>query len=280
MNSEHPDSNNDNEKLKNGVLSLTHISRLKCINNAHFINDIGTTPYHLIAPILMKKTAKSLKQIEYDSPQIMHDSEPLWKALIKRDFPDRPLNQTTLKNGKKSNISSRTLYDKYLNDRERQRENAANNLKKIVRNLNDLKNKNKVKAINKVLPTNKRKLTNNQINGNKNSRIFKSSLLQKARIVNKQRVRNFQQTNVIGTNRNGLGLINLGSLKRDNKGTINTGGNKSTITNSSINMGTRTGNTNNINKKKIELSNSVNISRVKRQKIKPTSISSNKEKSK
>lgn len=185
-----PDS--PEEKMKNGVLSLTHIARLKCINNAHIINDVGTTPYHLIEPVLLKKTAKSLRQIESVSPQIIADSEPLWKSLVKRDFPDRPVNQTVLRSGKKVNVSSRSLYDKYFSEREAQRQNATNNIKQIVRNLNEVKNRNKVKAVNKVFASNKPRLAHSRPASNQ-QHPFKSSLLQKARVANKQRVRNFSQ---------------------------------------------------------------------------------------
>lgn len=206
--------NSPEEKMKNGVLSLTHIARLKCINNAHIINDIGTTPYHLIEPVLMKKTAKSLRQIESVSPQIIADSEPLWKSLVKRDFPDRPINQTVLRNGKKVNISSRNLYDKYFKEREAQRQNATNNIKQIVRNLNEIKNKNKVKAINRVLPSNKPKMSYNRPTTNQHA--FKSSLLQKARVANKQRVRNFSQAkNNSRILNNKVELVKIGTAQKN-----------------------------------------------------------------
>lgn len=170
----------------NGILSLTHIARLKCINNAHLINDIGTTPYHLIEPVLMKKTAKSLKQMESQSPQIIKDSEELWKNLLRRDFPDRPISQL--------DSTSRNLYDKYSMERDDQRRNAVGNLKMITKKLNDMKNKNKVKSINKVLPpVKKSRSIGSATITTPTTQVFKSSLLQKARVANKQRVRNFIQ---------------------------------------------------------------------------------------
>lgn len=254
--------NSPEEKMKNGVLSLTHLARLKCINNAHLINDIGITPYHLIEPVLMKKTAKSLKQMESNSPQIIADSEPLWKSLLKRDFPDRPENQIILNNGKKMNISSRNLYDKYVKEREQQRLNATNNLKQITRNLNEIKNKNKVKTLNKILPTNKSKMVY------KSQPVFKSSLLQKARVVNKQRVRNFTNNNnsknkVVDTN---LGLVKISS-------NISTPQKFNNISNNRI--GTKLGNNNNYrrnivkstDKKRIDLSNPGSNDNNKRKRI-------------
>ena len=190
-------TNNYNDKTINGVLSLSHIARLKCINCAHLIDDIGTAPYHLIEPILMKKTAKSLKQMEIKSPQIIPESEKLWETLLKRDFPDRPLIQfSNLNNGERIKMLSRNIYDKYLNEREIQRKNAVGNLKQLNQKLMALKNKNKVIAINKPLPSTKPKfISKNLKNHQSNTKVFKSSLLQKAREVNKQRVRNYTQVN-------------------------------------------------------------------------------------
>lgn len=209
------------EKAKTGVLSLTHLARLKCINNAHIINDIGITPYHLIEPVLMKKTAKSLRNIESMSPQIISDAEPLWKALVKRDFPDRPDSQIIPQNGKKVSISSRNLYDKYVKEREQQRQNAASNLRQITRNLDEIKNKNKVKAINKVLPSNKPRLPYSRGNTNNTGNNFKSSLLQKARVLNKQRVRNFSQSQSKPImHSNTIGLVKIGSASNTSSRSI------------------------------------------------------------
>lgn len=186
----------DLDILNKGVLSLLHIARLKCINNAHIINDIGSTPYHLIEPVLKRKTAKSLKHIESISPHIINDSEPLWKSLLKRDFPNRPNSRLILKkNGKKGFIQSRILYDKYANELEEQRKNATDNLKQITKNLNNLKNKNKLIPISEPIKS-AHKISKRINNFSQPKRNFKSSLLQKARIVNKQRVRNFQTTTI------------------------------------------------------------------------------------
>ncbi|ODV86094.1 hypothetical protein CANARDRAFT_190940, partial [[Candida] arabinofermentans NRRL YB-2248] len=131
--------------------SLTQLARIKCIQNAHLINDIGIAPYHLIEPILKKKSANSLKLMELQSPQIIANSEPLWRSLIKRDFNDRPLDLITIKNGKKLKFKARDLYYKYLKERENQRLLAAENLKLITKQLTIEKNKNKIKALNHVI---------------------------------------------------------------------------------------------------------------------------------
>ncbi|TID29714.1 hypothetical protein CANINC_001727 [Pichia inconspicua] len=192
------------EKQNKGVISLTQLARLKCINNAHLINDIGSTPYHLIEPILVKKTAKSLKQIEEQSPHIIADSENLWKLLISRDFPDRPLTHPISENGRRVNMKSRKLYDKYINDREVQRQNAVGNLKQITKNLNSMKNKNKVKSIDNFLPMKRQRVMTLP-----KQQSFKSSLLQKARVVHKQRVRHFLQPKPVISQQSSFGMVRL-----------------------------------------------------------------------
>lgn len=192
---------NDNK----GVISLTQLARVKCINNAHLINDIGSTPYHLIEPILVKKTAKSLKQIEEQSPHIIADSEQLWKSLISRDFPDRPLTHPVSENGRRVNMKSRKLYDKYIHDRELQRKNAVGNLRQITKNLSDMKNKNKVKSIDNFLPTKRQRVMTIS-----KQQPFKSSLLQKARVAHKQRVRNFVQPKPVILQKPSFEMVKLG----------------------------------------------------------------------
>ena len=208
------DQEESSDKIRNGILSLTHIARLKCINNAHIITDIGCTPYHLIEPVLKKKTAKSLKQIELQSPQIIADSEELWKELLKRDFPDRPLAYITIENGTNNvTIPSRQLYDRYLRERELQRQNAVGNLKQITQKLKEMKNKNKLTAIDRALPSGRPKQSFRQ--AATPTKVFKSSMLQKARTLNKQRVRNFiqpGQNKVFNPGSTSNGTINLTKL--------------------------------------------------------------------
>lgn len=193
------------EATTSGTLSLTHIARLRCINNAHLINDIGSTPYHLIEPVLVKKTAKSLKQIEEQSPHIISDSEKLWKSLISRDFPDRPLTHSVSENGRRVNLKSRALYDKYITERDLQRKTAVGNFKQITKSLNDQKNRNKVKSIENFTPPSR-----SRISSIPKQQPFKSSLLQKARVANKQRVRNFAQPKTVFRQPAPTNLIRLG----------------------------------------------------------------------
>ncbi|GMG21276.1 unnamed protein product [Ambrosiozyma monospora] len=176
---------------RTGALKLTQICKLKCMQNSHLINDIGSAPYHLVEPILKKKSAKSLKVIESNSPQIIPHSDPLWKSLVERDFSDRPSERTTIKKGKQARVPSRELYDIYSKEREEQRNKAAAKLRLLNKNLSMEKNKTKVKALNHiVIPTNNKKAQQREvINGG-----FKSSLLQKAKHQNRMRAQFMSQS--------------------------------------------------------------------------------------
>ncbi|VEU23789.1 DEKNAAC104940 [Brettanomyces naardenensis] len=188
---------------RTGVLSLVHLARLKCIQNAHIINEIGCTPYHLIEPVLRKKTAKSLKLIEQQSPQIIPYSGPLWQSFIARDFSDRPLEQFQVRGGKRCRIPARELYEKYLEERDRQRRQAAVTLKQLTRNLTLQKNKHKVKTLDHVILP---------IRGGRKFEVssnptFRSSLLEKARHQNKLRCQFLSEAKSIGQKRHMPGKI-------------------------------------------------------------------------
>ncbi|QPG72935.1 hypothetical protein FOA43_000239 [Brettanomyces nanus] len=171
-----------------GALPLVNLARLRCLQNSHLINDIGCTPYHLIEPILKKKTAKSLHIIEEHSPQILPYSDPLWRSLIQRDFFDRPLEQYQVKNGKRSSVPARDLYEKYAEERELQRKQATMTFKQLTRTLNMRKNKRKVKTLDHVIHSSRGPRGTLQLqHSQQHSSVFKSSLLEKARHQNKIR---------------------------------------------------------------------------------------------
>jgi len=164
--------------------SLVSLATLKCIENVHLVTDVGITPYHLIEPVLRKKTAKSLHQIELKSPHITAQSDPLWQSLIARDFPNRPLVVEQIKAGRKGRMPARQLYEKYVKDKEEQQKEATRTFKQLTRMMNKEKEKHKVKTIDHVvLPRRGARL----VNTSAPKTVFKSSLLEKARHQNKMR---------------------------------------------------------------------------------------------
>ncbi|KAI1354086.1 RNA polymerase II transcription factor SIII subunit A-domain-containing protein [Xylaria sp. FL0043] len=70
------------------VKSLVELCTAVCIRNIKDITDIGTIPYAIARPILLKvDSAVQLRQIEVNSPQLAADTTEFWKRLIARDFP-------------------------------------------------------------------------------------------------------------------------------------------------------------------------------------------------
>ncbi|ODQ63169.1 hypothetical protein NADFUDRAFT_53442 [Nadsonia fulvescens var. elongata DSM 6958] len=110
-------------KAPSAVLPLTEFCLRTVLRFATSITDVGDTPFGLIEPLLRKVSASQLDEIERNSPHIRPYSETLWKTLVIRDFPDRPIPQLTTTSfsslaasGKKQ--SYRALYRRYYKDKE------------------------------------------------------------------------------------------------------------------------------------------------------------------
>lgn len=163
------------------VPSLVSICQSKVLQQSASIQDIGSTPYHLIEPLLRRKTAKSVKTIEDSSPQVRSESDRIWYFLLERDFSDKP----------RSRDNCRELYAKYESEHQSQFSQVETKLKMMKRKL--IQQKSKVKQIS-VLPVSQRKQQQLHARTHVSKPTYKSSLLEKARLVNKQRAQNFKRT--------------------------------------------------------------------------------------
>ncbi|RJE26245.1 hypothetical protein PHISCL_01403 [Aspergillus sclerotialis] len=68
--------------------SLLQLSTAAAIRNVKYLNDIGSIPYALARPFLLKvESPEKLRSLEIQSPHIMKDDNELWLELIKRDIP-------------------------------------------------------------------------------------------------------------------------------------------------------------------------------------------------
>ncbi|GME78446.1 unnamed protein product [[Candida] boidinii] len=171
-------------KSKKGVLPLTVLAKKQCSKYSHLINDIGTAPYHLVESILKKKSADSLILMEEKSPQIIPYSEPLWQSLLERDFSDRPKTRVNLDGNKSNKFTSKELYAKFHEEREKQRLLSVDRVKQITKRLTEGKQKSKVIAISEMKHLQQRKVPHavgNRITSSSSTQQkFGSSLLQKA----------------------------------------------------------------------------------------------------
>ncbi|KAK6863857.1 RNA polymerase II transcription factor SIII- subunit A [Apiospora arundinis] len=70
------------------VKSLVDLCTAVCIKNVRDIRDIGSAPYDLIRPILIRiDSAAQLRALEEASPHLEDHDEEIWLRLIKKAFP-------------------------------------------------------------------------------------------------------------------------------------------------------------------------------------------------
>ncbi|CAI5757610.1 unnamed protein product [Candida verbasci] len=136
-------------KHSNGLPTLYHLTINLIKRNLSQINDIGLIPYHLLEPILVKMSSKQLSSLEEKSNQLMPYSDKIWKSLILKDFPNRPIEIKQL--NKKKTMPYKSLYYKYVKEREEYRKDSTKRLKKLNDSLMQEKARNKVIAVDDVL---------------------------------------------------------------------------------------------------------------------------------
>ncbi|KAF6043058.1 RNA polymerase II transcription factor SIII (Elongin) subunit A family protein [Candida parapsilosis] len=108
-------------KHPSGLPTLLHLSQVCIKRHLSQLQDVGTTPYHLLASILSLMSAKQLDQIETLSTQLTPHSDELWKQLIVKDFSDRPaeLGPLELTKLKFEKMPYKSLYYKYSMNKEK-----------------------------------------------------------------------------------------------------------------------------------------------------------------
>ncbi|CDK28497.1 unnamed protein product [Kuraishia capsulata CBS 1993] len=163
----------DVPKREPGVLSLHQIAQTHCVKHAHLITDVGTLPYHLVEPILRRKPASSLAQIEEKCPHLIENTEAIWRDLLEKEFG--PILPSKVDGAQ---TSCRDQYMAFDKNREQRRERAASKLRNMTKKLNQQKVQNSITAVD-MIPSASRIL--------KKSPKFHSSLLQRADSINKSR---------------------------------------------------------------------------------------------
>ncbi|KAI0842935.1 RNA polymerase II transcription factor SIII subunit A-domain-containing protein [Hypoxylon sp. FL0890] len=124
------------------VKSLTELCTAVCIKNVRDIWDVGTLPYWVIRPVLLKiENPMQLLAIEESSPNLKGDTAECWQRLVNRDFPHL---------ARKYNYEPRNptlwskVYQKYKKlDAELKKEAAA----KLNNGFNALKKEKQAKAV-------------------------------------------------------------------------------------------------------------------------------------
>lgn len=134
------------------VQSLFLIALASCYQQAGAITDVGSTPYHLIQPVLKRLNAKQLALLEENSPSLTPESDELWAILTEKDFADRPLGGRLKILGQgNSEMPNKDLYMQYAQDRERFLESSAHRLRRITEKLQREKSKNSIVPIQGII---------------------------------------------------------------------------------------------------------------------------------
>lgn len=147
------------------LLSLVEIATNKCIQHVGKLQDVGTTPFGLLVPVLRRMNSKQLGQIETLSPQITPESDELWANLVSKEFPDRPAVQNSGKGGQNSKLDvatkgralrfcdmpAKSLFYRYSDERESFREDSAKRLRSITERLKNEKSANSIVSVPQLL---------------------------------------------------------------------------------------------------------------------------------
>lgn len=143
----------DASGFENGLLrpqrrvpTLGELAIRKCVANVSRLTDVGSTPFHLLQPVLLRMNAKQLLAIENTSPQITPHSDSLWHDLVAKDFPERPASEPALVAGE-SSTPHRTLYQKYVEEREAFRNDSTARLRSMNEKLKRKKSANSIVSV-------------------------------------------------------------------------------------------------------------------------------------
>ena len=135
------------------VKPLTDLAMATIIKNIRELVSIGDyLPYETVRPILLKvESAKQLRQIELNSPQIQGETAEIWLKLIEKHFPlefrtgDRYRPQDPKKWYK--------VYEKYQKAHDSALEESEKQLKAAFDGIKEDREKNVSKIVNaKMLP--------------------------------------------------------------------------------------------------------------------------------
>lgn len=200
----------DSGKGSSRLQTLVELATQKCIQNIYKLSDVGTTPFHLLSPVLERMNAKQLSTIETSSPHLIPLSDSLWPNLIEKDFPDRPiyskrrpvpiLSSTKRTDGDlfDERMPNRSLYYQYSQERDAFRDDLAQRLRRITQRLKQEKEAKAIVAVPTLLrdPTvNSRKRMYNGAAGRNTTSYQLNTILGKARRELKNRLMMFQGKN-------------------------------------------------------------------------------------
>ncbi|KAI1369293.1 RNA polymerase II transcription factor SIII subunit A-domain-containing protein [Xylaria arbuscula] len=128
------------------VKSLVELCTAVCVRNIKDIYDIGTIPFSIARPILLRvDSAAQLRQIEINSPHIEADTAECWKRLINRDFGVAAKRESFVP---KNPRSWHKIYAKYKHENDRAKKEAEDQLKNAFKGIKEEKDRSTSEVIN------------------------------------------------------------------------------------------------------------------------------------
>ncbi|KAI7686463.1 hypothetical protein SSS_07243 [Sarcoptes scabiei] len=115
------------------VINVSKVFRLQdiCIkvlmNHVDKIYEVGDLPYFILKPVFSKCSVQQLRRIEAYNPQLIEDTDELWRDFCEKEFKNKRLNDSEFD-------SWRDLYNHLIEEREEK-------LKKITNNINSKQRK-------------------------------------------------------------------------------------------------------------------------------------------
>ncbi|KAK0392452.1 hypothetical protein NLU13_1947 [Sarocladium strictum] len=133
------------------VKSLLDLAMATIFKNIKELNNAGDLPYETLRPILLKvDSARQLRQLELNSPQIEGETGEVWLKLIEKDFP-MEYRAHLFKPPDASKWYK--VYDKYKKIHDRSLQESEAKLRQALEGLKEDREKNTSKIVNqKVLP--------------------------------------------------------------------------------------------------------------------------------
>ncbi|XP_027201065.2 uncharacterized protein LOC113795079 [Dermatophagoides pteronyssinus] len=109
------------------VVTVPKVYRLQdiCIkvlmNHVNKIYEVGDLPYFILKPVFAKCTVQQLRRIEHYNPQLLEDTDELWREFCEKDFKNKRMDQNKFE-------FWRDFYDHCLNEREQKLKNITKNI--------------------------------------------------------------------------------------------------------------------------------------------------------
>ncbi|KAK5624543.1 hypothetical protein RRF57_000259 [Xylaria bambusicola] len=128
-----------------GALTL-HLGQKANFVGGVGIEDIGTIPFHIARPVLLKiDSPTQLRRIEINSPHLEADTAELWKRLIARDFPVLAQREALVP---KNPRSWHKIYAKYHRENAKAKQTAEELLKQAFKGIKEEKDRSTSQVVN------------------------------------------------------------------------------------------------------------------------------------